>query len=209
MIKGLFYLSLSRHHLNFNLALHRCSIRRCITSMASPVRYNFIEYIEDLGRYKSGGYHPVHLGDQFYNRYRAIHKLGHGTYSTTWLARDQKINKLVAVKIGTADSNPREADILSTLNATAKGGAPTRDRQDDFFPPILDRFEIRGVNGIHPCYVTLPARASLSDAKEGSYTRLFQLNVARALAAQLALSVACLHHQGFVHGGTFLDSLTI
>ena len=44
---------------------------------------------EPLNRYRIGGYHPVHLGDTFKNdRYKILHKLGWGSYSTVWLARD-------------------------------------------------------------------------------------------------------------------------
>lgn len=46
---------------------------------------------EDLSRYKPGGYQPVHLGDTFKDaRYRIIHKLGWGGFSTAWLARDSQ-----------------------------------------------------------------------------------------------------------------------
>ncbi|CAI7621775.1 unnamed protein product [Penicillium glandicola] len=41
---------------------------------------------------------------------------------------------------------------------------------------------------------------SLSEAKDASYNRLFQLEVARALAAQLVLAVEYVHSKGFVHG---------
>jgi hypothetical protein len=44
---------------------------------------------EPLSGYKPGGYHPVHLGDKFHgNRFIVVHKLGWGSYSTIWLARD-------------------------------------------------------------------------------------------------------------------------
>lgn len=43
---------------------------------------------EDLDRYRPGGYHPVHLGDVFNDRYMVVRKLGYGQYSTVWLARD-------------------------------------------------------------------------------------------------------------------------
>lgn len=43
------------------------------------------EWAED---YHPGGYHPVHLGDIFNDQYRVIRKLGEGSYSTVWLARD-------------------------------------------------------------------------------------------------------------------------
>ena len=44
--------------------------------------------VESPNRYQLGGYHPVHIGDFVHERYRVIHKLGFGTFSTVWLARD-------------------------------------------------------------------------------------------------------------------------
>lgn len=44
------------------------------------------EWVED---YHPGGFHPVVLGDVFHNgQYKVIRKLGEGSYSTVWLARD-------------------------------------------------------------------------------------------------------------------------
>lgn len=45
------------------------------------------EWVED---YRPGGYHPVVLGDVFERQYKVIRKLGEGSYSTVWLARDLK-----------------------------------------------------------------------------------------------------------------------
>ena len=46
---------------------------------------------EPLHRYQTGGYHPIHLGDILKDgRYRIMHKLGWGGYSTVWAARDQR-----------------------------------------------------------------------------------------------------------------------
>lgn len=46
---------------------------------------------EKLSRYRPGGYHPVHLGDTFKDgRYKIVHKLGWGGFSTAWLARDSE-----------------------------------------------------------------------------------------------------------------------
>lgn len=42
----------------------------------------FVEY------YHPGGYHPVVLGDIFQSQYKVIRKLGEGSFSTVWLARD-------------------------------------------------------------------------------------------------------------------------
>ena len=55
----------------------------------SPLDFYFAgPDVESPARYRPGGYHPVHLGDVYCKRYKVIHKLGFGTYSTVWLARD-------------------------------------------------------------------------------------------------------------------------
>ena len=79
--------------------------------------YIYIEDVEPMGRYRPGGYYLVAIGDKLQDRYRVIHKPGHGGYSTTWLARDERSQKLAAMKVGTAESNPHEANILSAFAA--------------------------------------------------------------------------------------------
>src|SRR5690606_26148532 len=119
------------------------------------------------------------IGDVIKDRYRVVHKLGYGTYSTTWLCRDDISNLYVAVKVGTGDSNPGEAEILSNLNT----GCPSFNYAGKaMIPSIQDQFVLRGTNGAHPCYATVPAMCSVSGAKDGSYNRLFQADTARSLA---------------------------
>ena len=64
------------------------------------------EGIED---YKVGGYHAVHVGEIFLNRYIIIQKLGWGNFSTVWLSRDVKYNTYVALKIQKSASHYLEA----------------------------------------------------------------------------------------------------
>ncbi|KAK0642201.1 kinase-like domain-containing protein [Cercophora newfieldiana] len=56
---------------------------------------------EDFSDYMLKGYHPVHLGDVLHSRYRVFRKLGAGSESTVWLARDEKADRrrYVAVKV--------------------------------------------------------------------------------------------------------------
>ena len=63
--------------------------------------YQWQEGIEDLENYHPGGYHPAHIiGDRYHNsRYEIIHKLGFGSYSTVWLAKDHLKSRFVALKI--------------------------------------------------------------------------------------------------------------
>ena len=45
---------------------------------------------EHISRYCRGGYHPVHIAQSFKDgRYIVVYKLGWGSFSTVWLAKDQ------------------------------------------------------------------------------------------------------------------------
>ena len=70
--------------------------------------YHHIDDVERLDNYRPGGYHPIRIGDNLQERYRIVHKLGYGSFSTTWLARDEQLAKYVAVKVGTADSSGKK-----------------------------------------------------------------------------------------------------
>ncbi|KAJ6145280.1 kinase-like protein [Penicillium chermesinum] len=149
--------------------------------------YEPLEGVERLENYRPGGYHPIQIGDHFHGRYRVVHKLGHGSYSTAWLARDEHSNKYVAVKVCTANANPKEVDIISTL--TRPDCPPVNHPGKMMVPTILDRFTIHGPNGSHACHVTL--------------------DVARSLAAQLVLVVDYVHAQGIVHGDLHLGNILL
>lgn len=132
---------------------------------SSAFQYELIELVEDLEKYQLGGYHPVCVDDRLHNRYRVVHKLGHGTFSTVWLAHDQQTQQYVAVKVGIAHVPSRETDTLKYLtevnNASSQPSIGAA-----MIPMVKDYFTISGPNGNHPCLVTSPARGSLSDSKQ-------------------------------------------
>lgn len=70
------------------------SSRTSSLSNESASEFYHSEQIED---YRPGGFHPVHFGDLLYNgQYEIIRKLGYGSFSTVWLAKDKlyKINPI-------------------------------------------------------------------------------------------------------------------
>lgn len=171
-------------------------------SPTSSVEYRWIDGVEHLGLYKPGGYHPVAINDLLHKRYRIVEKLGFGGYSTIWLARDEIENCYVAVKVGISSTSlpQRERQILKALNVPESISQQSpADLEAAAVPIILDSFDVRGPNGTHPCYTVTPAQG---DLKEASFSRLFPIQVARALAAKLATAVAFIQSRGFVHGGT-------
>ncbi|KAK8043907.1 CMGC/SRPK protein kinase [Apiospora phragmitis] len=116
--------------------------------MSAPtVEYGYVNGIEDLSDYRSGGYHPVHIDDRLDKRYHVVYKLGHGTFSTAWLALDEETSRFVAVKVGTADTDRTEVDILSQLTHSRVSGydsedsLPLTDFGVAFRPDDKSRFE--------------------------------------------------------------------
>ncbi|PYH82638.1 hypothetical protein BO82DRAFT_413273 [Aspergillus uvarum CBS 121591] len=108
------------------------------------------------------------------------------------MARDQKTNKYVAIKVTIADSDPAQSqdrNILHRLN-TADSKTKSHPGRASILP-ILDGFIIPGLNGDHQCLVTPVGMMSPAEAKDASSFRLFQLPMARAFSAQLVLAVAC------------------
>jgi serine/threonine-protein kinase SRPK3 len=168
----------------------------------SRIEYHWIDGVEHLERYESGGYNPVMIDDLLHNRYRIVDKLGHGGYSTIWLARDETVKRYVAVKIGI--SNPsapqREIDLLRALHCSWSESLASAGSNANICPAqpiVLNAFEIDGPNGTHACYTRTPAQGSL---REASFSRLFPIQVTRALAARFTTAAAFVHSRGFVRG---------
>ncbi|GJD01530.1 carboxylesterase [Colletotrichum higginsianum] len=178
-----------------------------------PIEYEWIDGVECLGLYEPGGYHPVMIDALLHGRYRVVDKSGFGGYSTIWLAHDVQLQRYVAVKVNiSGPSLPRrEPAILRALSAADATPTPSTVHTAaieacDAIPCILDEFEIRGPNGTHACYAVAPAQGNL---REASFSRLFPIDVARALAAKLAVAVLFVHSQGIVHGDIHLRNVLV
>ncbi|RDK44401.1 kinase-like protein [Aspergillus phoenicis ATCC 13157] len=161
-----------------------------------------IEDVEKLERYRRGGYHPIYVGDMLNNRNKMIDKLGHGTFSTIWLSRNERKTAYVAVKVSTEDASTHEANILRMLKDCCL--AHTNGRP--LIPVILEGFEIEGPNGHHQCNITASTKSSVSAALFYCYSHI---ETAHVLTAKLALAVAYSHAQGYIHGDIHLGSILI
>ncbi|KAG6175683.1 hypothetical protein E4U27_005980 [Claviceps purpurea] len=171
-------------------------------------KYQVIEDVENLNRYRLGGYHPIHIDDHLNERYRIVDKLGHGAYSTVWLAMDEQTTKYVAIKVGTSDADQVEFDILSHM-AQSPLSDNIRKTNRMLIHPVLDHFEVSGPNGTHSCLVTPPARCNLRDVKGEGCDGILQLDAARSLTAQLAIALSLIHDRGYAHGDLHLGNLLL
>ena len=147
---------------------------------------------EDVEKYKPGGFHPVHFGDRFdAERYRVVHKLGAGGFSTVWLARDESEKRWVALKIVEAvhSESVREKIVLSR-RASGVQCVTEHHRQ----------FTFDGPNGSHLCLV-LPVLGPSTSELSYAFTCRLTPRLARRAAYQATRAVSNLHSQGLCHGG--------
>jgi len=165
-----------------------------------------LDNVENVEKYKPGGFHPIHLADTYKaGRYHILHKLGYGGFSTVWLAHDEHLQRFVSLKVLTAEAShqQKELKMLRHLDQHAQGN-PRRNS----IVSILDNFTIQGPNGTHMCYVSQvggPSIAQLSDSPgQMAGSRRLHAPLARKLAGQLANAVFLLHSLGITHGGMMI-----
>ncbi|KAG8670498.1 hypothetical protein FPOAC1_009919 [Fusarium poae] len=153
---------------------------------------------EALYRYEPGGYHPLQLGETLKNgRYKIIHKLGWGGFSTIWAARDQRDDCYVAVKIKVADAkHNRELDILRALSCL-----PKHHPGSSHINRMLDHFTLVGPNGSHDCLVLELVGPSVSDvASNDCKGRRLPAKLMKHVARQALLGIDFLSVNGIAHG---------
>ena len=198
---------------NTPVPLQPLQMSDCTAFFESSDRYETLLGVEDPSKYKPGGYHPLEIGEKVHDsRYLILHRLGHGGYSTVWLALDQSYDssassdplrpRYVALKIGIASRGQKEANFLNELQAQLR----SRPAQDECRHVVrfLDYFQISGPNGSHCCLVTELLGPSVADLHRypgigGRYW--LPLPVARHVALLCAEALAVLHSQGIVHAG--------
>lgn len=155
--------------------------------------------LERIHDYTLKGFHPVHLGDTYgeNERYRVVHKLGHGGFATIWLCRDTTAESpqyvaLKVLKAGASGDNCRELQMSRTRSSFP----------DDIFKFIclpLDIFNIQGPNGHHLAFVYPLLGPHVS---AGVFHASPDLDHdLRSFALQVVKSVKLLHGRGICHGG--------
>ncbi|KAE8320134.1 kinase-like domain-containing protein [Aspergillus transmontanensis] len=68
---------------------------------------------QTLPFYDEKRYYPVRIGDTLKNRYRTIAKLGYGSYSTVWLARDERTKEYATLKVCIEQNDDKPSPVLN------------------------------------------------------------------------------------------------
>lgn len=195
---------LTKHgHLATSCGIHKLTdTGTSHAQMMTPFRYACDIDAEPLHRYKKGGYHPIHLGDELKRgRYRVLHKLGWGGYSTVWVARDKDLGRYVAIKISVSDPQPEQMDrqlhVMRTIATSS-----LRHPGASCVMKMLDRFELDGPNGNHECLVLELLGPSVSDVMDDRFVdNRLPGELAKKVARQTLLGLDYLHQHGIGHGG--------
>ena len=176
---------------------------------------------EPLHRYYQGGYHPIILGEFLHSgRYKVLHKLGWGGYSTVWLARDQRLydqyefhaieanwkysrcrNEVyVAIKIGVAEAYGKEIRELQVMKQLA--ASCPRPKHTVL---MLENFHLKGPNGSHNCLVFELLGPNIPDIIDAHFPHgRLPGNLAKRIAKQSLIGLSNLHQRKVGHGGWFL-----
>ncbi|KAF7547639.1 hypothetical protein G7Z17_g7576 [Cylindrodendrum hubeiense] len=162
---------------------------------------------EPLHRYQPGGYHPLGLGDVLKDgRYKILHKLGWGSYSTTWAAKDQSEDQYVAIKVLVSEiGHTHELEILRAISAL-----PRRHPGWSHLNHMLDNFTVVGPNGTHNCLVLELVGPSVADVVTSHYTddRL-PAKLAKVFANQALQGLDFLASHDIGHGDLHTRNLAI
>ncbi|KAJ5172789.1 protein kinase [Penicillium capsulatum] len=184
-----------------------CIVSRSMSTHPGRSQGNHLVYTsavgaEPLHRYRQGGYHPVALGDQLRaGRYKVLHKLGWGGYSTVWAARDQRGARYVAVKVSVVESEHNgETRELLTMKELA-----SRQPRLKHIVYLLDHFDLTGPNGSHKCLVYELLGPNIPDAIN-VYLPSGRLpgKLAKAIAKQALIGLDHLYQQSIGYGGRLL-----
>ncbi|KAF9518782.1 hypothetical protein BS47DRAFT_197256 [Hydnum rufescens UP504] len=156
------------------------------------------EWIED---YRPGGLHPIHLGDTLgAERYKILRKLGYGSFSTVWLARDAQESRYVAIKVSVA----RASETNNELGIFEHLARHRDQRGARSVMELLHSFDHEGPNGRHLCLVfpvmgpsatTMERKFRTNPMRSGRYP----LWIAKSMLKQLLLGLSFLHRNGVTH----------
>ncbi|KAK7716290.1 hypothetical protein SLS64_003442 [Diaporthe eres] len=153
-----------------------------------------LDNCEDLEQYEPGGFHPVHIDDHYDNgRYRVIHKLGAGGFSTVWLAQDLPGRRWVGLKFIVAAES--EGYIVRSSAIVADSVLANSEL---LVKPERD-FWVDGPNGRHLCFVLPFVGPNLATLSSGIYFRISS-RLSVNLSMQAAQVMALLHSRERCHG---------
>ncbi|EJT97973.1 kinase-like protein [Dacryopinax primogenitus] len=185
--------------------------RTAVQSESQQKRESWHTAEESIERYVEGGYHPVSIGDTFKDgRYTVVRKLGWGRYSTIWLAKDNKKDIYVSLKLLTSEWTPRE-DLLSEAAFLRKASTANPSHPgSQHVLTLLDEFRFKGPNGTHIVLVTDVLGEDLVTVRGRYDGGRLPVGVVKQVSKQVLLGLQYLHKEcGITHTDMKPDNILI
>ncbi|KAI4716975.1 kinase-like protein [Aureobasidium sp. EXF-10727] len=136
-----------------------------------------------------------------------MHKLGHGGFSTTWIARDSRLSRNVALKIKVASASSSDNRESLVLRALSRSGLTSESGQEHIMQ-LLDEFQHNGPNGVHDCLVfELLGPSVASVVERRSVDNRLPGHIAKKACKETCLGLQALHEQGIGHGDLHAGNL--
>ncbi|KAJ7618411.1 kinase-like domain-containing protein [Roridomyces roridus] len=167
---------------------------------------------EEIECYYADGLHPVHLNDIVSasspdnSRYRILHKLGSGCFSTVWFGQNLEKTNLghrgVAIKFIASDQTGKTHEVEISKYLASRSSEESGFQN---FALCLDTFQVNGPNGVHDVIVSEPAilLADLFDNEAIGHLD------DRLIFQQALAGVGFLHRNGVVHRDLHLRNMAI
>ncbi|CAG8051857.1 unnamed protein product [Penicillium salamii] len=155
---------------------------------------------ERAPHYNPRHFYPMQLHAVIANRYQVAAKLGWGTSSTVWLARDLYQwrwlpSRYVAIKVNANNYTSKECaqkELRITQRITQ---ANTADEGRYFVRTLLDSFDLPGPHGNHICMVFDPLYEPLWMLKQRFQGGVLPPNVLSAVIRMVVMGLHYLHTQ--------------
>ncbi|WDK11934.1 protein kinase domain-containing protein [Colletotrichum graminicola] len=126
----------------------------------NAIRQDQLVEEETMPEYSSEHFYPVRLGEVFNNQFQTVAKLGYGSSSTIWLARDLRYHQYVALKIYIHNSvQHRELPFYKHLDKFL----PSRHPGAKNVRKLFSSFEVIGPYGKHVALALQVSQMSIRD----------------------------------------------
>ncbi|GAW24058.1 hypothetical protein ANO14919_136370 [Xylariales sp. No.14919] len=162
---------------------------------------------ERLPFYQMEDFYPMHIGEVVGGHYQVVGKLGYGTSSTVWLARDLRDQKFWALKvhINTLKYN-HELEVYRYLDSTP---AEEYIINQQHVRQLETSFQLHGPHGSHLVFVMAPMTMSLQSFLGLRRGKPFEPLYVQQVVNQVLVGLCYLHAVDVIHADLHPGNLLI